>query len=63
VFPQPREFEFPPKRWFFNFSEEALTERKEKFELYLAQLLAMKPIPLELNYFLNVAQVSHVLAI
>eukprot|EP00602_Paraphysomonas_sp_CaronLab_P000922 CAMPEP_0185032604 /NCGR_PEP_ID=MMETSP1103-20130426/20806_1 /TAXON_ID=36769 /ORGANISM="Paraphysomonas bandaiensis, Strain Caron Lab Isolate" /LENGTH=535 /DNA_ID=CAMNT_0027568561 /DNA_START=137 /DNA_END=1744 /DNA_ORIENTATION=- len=56
VFQKPRELEFPKKRWFFNFSEDCLVERKEKFEAYLTEILAMKPIPLELNYFLNVAQ-------
>jgi hypothetical protein len=34
-----------------------LAERKEKFEAYLTEILTMRPIPLELNYFLQVTQV------
>jgi hypothetical protein len=58
VFAKPNTLDFPKKRWFFNFSEDCLTERKEKFEAYLTEILTMRPIPLELNYFLQVTQVS-----
>jgi hypothetical protein len=57
IFQKPHTLDFPKKRWFFNFSEECLAERKEKFEAYLTEILTMRPIPLELNYFLQVTQV------
>jgi hypothetical protein len=47
---------FPQKKWFFNFNESNLMNRREKFENYLTTILSMSPIPLEMNYFLNVAE-------
>ena len=47
---------FPQKKWFFNFNESNLISRREKFENYLTTILQMNPIPLEINYFLNVAE-------
>lgn len=47
---------FPQKKWFFNFKESNLLGRREKFESYLTTILSMSPIPLEMNYFLNVAE-------
>jgi len=47
---------FPQKKWFFNFNQSNLMSRREKFEDYLTTILSMSPIPLEMNYFLNVAE-------
>lgn len=47
---------FPQKKWFFNFNETNLMNRREKFEAYITTILTMSPVPLEMNYFLNVAE-------
>lgn len=56
VYEKVKNLSFPQKRWFFNFNEQNLMDRKTKFENYLTSVLAMNPIPLEVNYFLNVAE-------
>ena len=55
IFEPLRSFSFPAKHWFFNFTETYLSERRDAFQRYLQLLLDMTPVPIELNYFLEVA--------
>ena len=54
VRPDLKVITFPKKRWFFNFSESFLEERKQHLCNYLRGLVLANPIPMELDPFLSI---------
>lgn len=51
VWPDLAQLEFPKKRWMFNLSRSALKTRQEVLNAYLAQLMDVRPQPLEVGEF------------
>jgi serine/threonine protein kinase len=48
--------DIPSKKFFFNFSVSTLRRRQRGFETFLAQLIALRPVPQQLGRFLEVDQ-------
>lgn len=52
--PELASIEFPKKKWFFNLSKSAITDRQVVLNAYLRGVIAADPQPLELAIFFEV---------
>eukprot|EP00636_Phaeomonas_parva_P011567 CAMPEP_0118875170 /NCGR_PEP_ID=MMETSP1163-20130328/16331_1 /TAXON_ID=124430 /ORGANISM="Phaeomonas parva, Strain CCMP2877" /LENGTH=400 /DNA_ID=CAMNT_0006810631 /DNA_START=8 /DNA_END=1207 /DNA_ORIENTATION=+ len=49
------DFTFPPKKWFYPRAPEVIAERENAFQEYLGRVITIKPLPDEVDKFLEVA--------